>query len=117
MTLFRSKEKSNREYKLDLKTASPLRRDKLAKWLKHLLHRFSVLFDGTTTTIDRHSRTTVVPLSRRINRRISNTLNVESTCETGKPVSEMIRSIEAASPPIAARTCCSNSFSSSSAGW
>ena len=63
--------------------------------------------------MDRHGRTTVVPLSRRISRRISNTLNVESTCETGRPVSEMIRSIVVASPPITESTCCSNSFSSS----
>ena len=63
-----------------------------------------------------YGRMTVVPLSRRINRRISKTLMVESTCETGRPVSETIWSIGVASPPIAESTCCSNSFKSSSAG-
>ena len=63
-----------------------------------------------------YGRMTVVPLSRRIKRRISSTLMVESTCETGRPVSETIWSIGVASPWIAARTCCSNSFKSSSAG-
>ena len=35
--------------------------------------------------VDHHGRTTVVPLSRRISRRISNTLNVESTCWSAAP--------------------------------
>ena len=41
-----------------------------------------------------YGRITVVPLSRRIRRRISNTLSVESTCGTGRPLSATIWSIE-----------------------
>ena len=61
-------------------------------------------------------RATVVPLRRRIRRRISSTLSVESTADTGRPVSATIWSIGVASLPMAESTCCSNSFSSSSAG-
>ncbi len=56
------------------------------------------------------------PLIRRINRRISSTLNVASTCAGGKPASEITASTVVGSHGTTASTCCSNSFSASSAG-
>ena len=59
----------------------------------------------TVRAVGCHARTTCVPLVRRISRRISSTLIVESTRWIGRPQAAAIASIDVGAVSIAASTC------------
>jgi len=64
----------------------------------------------------RYRRITLLPLTRRIRLRISNTLIVARTRCTGKPQDSTTRSMLIGSLGMAFSTCSSNSFNFNSAG-